>query len=257
MRVRAWLLSLAAACAGSSAACAELSLRYDAPAHETAQGWEREALPIGNGRLGAMVFGQVGREHLQFNDITLWTGDAQHMGAYQPFGDVFVELAGADGPVSHYRRELRIDHGRHLVTYEQGGVHYSREAFASHPAQAIVVHFQADRPHRFTGTIRLADAHGARIAADGERLVASGALPAPDGGMRYASAPQPRHHGGSVRAQDGVLVFKDCDSLTLVLSAGTSSGAGGGRVRYGQRVLDLQLARGQSRRPGPDLKDFR
>ena len=221
-RPLAWLLSVAAALATGSAACAELTLRYDAPAHETAQGWEREALPVGNGRLGAMVFGQVGREHLQFNDITLWTGDAGHMGAYQPFGDVFVELDGANAPASHYRRELRITQGRHLVSYVQGGVHYTREVFASHPAQAIVVHFGADAPHRFSGTLRLADAHGARIVADGERLVASAALPAQDGGMRYASALQLHHHGGSVRAQDGALVFKDCDSLTLVLAAGTS-----------------------------------
>ena len=222
-RFGALLLSLAAACATDAAPSADLTLRYDAPAHETAQGWEREALPVGNGRLGAMVFGQVGREHLQFNDVTLWTGDATHMGAYQPFGDVFVELAGADAPSSHYRRELRIDQGRHLVTYEQGGVHYRREVFASHPAQVIVADFGADQPHRFTGTIRLADAHGAHIAADGDRLVASGALPDRDGGMRYASALQLRHHGGSAHATpDGTLVFKDCDSLTLVLAAGTS-----------------------------------
>ena len=222
MRLRSWLLSLAAACAWGSAACADLSLRYDAPAPDTHAGWERQALPIGSGRLGAMLFGQVAREHLQFNDITLWTGDAQHMGAYQPFGDVIVELADAGGPVSHYRRELQIDRGRHLVTYEQGGVHYMREAFASHPAQAIVMRFGADRPHRYTGRLRLTDMHGARITADGERLVASGALSAQDGGMRYASALQLGHRGGSVHVEDGALVFKDCDSLTLVLAAGTS-----------------------------------
>ena len=222
MRLRAWLLSLAALCAAGPAACADLALRYDAPAPETHAGWERQALPIGNGRLGAMVFGQVAREHLQFNDIMLWTGDATHMGAYQPFGDVVVELAGADAPVRHYRRELRIAQGRHLVSYEQGGVHFTREAFASHPAQAIVVHFGADRAHRLTGVVRLADAHAARIAADGDRLVAVGALPAQDGGMRYASALQVRHHGGSVRARDGVLAFKDCDSIDLILTAGTS-----------------------------------
>jgi len=250
MRLRAWLLPLAAACAWGTAACADLSLRYDAPAPDTHAGWEREALPIGNGRLGAMVFGQVARERLQFNDITLWTGDARHMGAYQPFGDVFVELAGADAPVRRYRRELRIDDGRHLVTYEQGGVHYSREAFASHPAQAIVVHFGADRPHRFTGTIRLTDAHGARIVADGERLVASGALPAQDGGLRYASALRLRHHGGSVRARDGVLSFKDCDSLTLVLAAGTSYVADAARGFEGEDPLPrvaAQLAAASAR----------
>ena len=237
MRLRVWLASLLAACTWGTAASADLSLRYDAPAPDTHAGWERQALPIGNGRLGAMVFGQVGREHLQFNDITLWTGDARHMGAYQPFGDVFVEFAGADQPVRRYRRELRIADGRHLVTYEQDGVHYSREAFASHPAQAIVVHLGADRPHRFTGSVRLADAHGARITSDGERLVASGALPAQDGGMRYASVLQVRHHGGSVQARDGVLVFKDCDSLTLILAAGTSYVADATRGFQGEDPL--------------------
>jgi alpha-L-fucosidase 2 len=222
MRLRAWLLSIVAAGAAGSAACAGLALRYDAPAPETHAGWEREALPIGNGRLGAMVFGQVAREHLQFNDITLWTGDARHMGAYQPFGDVVVEFDGAGSPVHHYRRELHIDDGRHLVSYEQGGVHFRREAFASHPAQAIVVRFDADRPHRFSGVVRLADAHGARTTADVERLVDQGALPAQDGGMRYASALQVLHQGGRVTVRDGALAFEGCDSLTLVLAAGTS-----------------------------------
>jgi len=263
-RLGSWLLSLAAACAAVPAMGADLALRYEAPAHETAQGWEREALPVGNGRLGAMVFGQVAREHLQFNDITLWTGDAGHTGAYQPFGDVFVELESADAPSSHYRRELRIDQGRQLVTYEQGGAHFRREVFASHPAQAIVADFGADAPHRFTGTIRLVDAHGAHIAADGERLVASGALPQGDGGMRYASALQLRHHGGSVHATpDGTLVFKDCDSLTLVLTAGTSYVPDAARAFRGDdplaRVtaqLDAAAARPLARLRDEHLRDF-
>lgn len=64
----------------AATAAPDLTLRYDKPAADTAQGWEREALPIGNGRIGAMVFGQLAREHLQFNDITLWTGDDKVMG---------------------------------------------------------------------------------------------------------------------------------------------------------------------------------
>ena len=237
MRARAWLLAVVAACATGSAACADLALRYDGPAPETHEGWERQALPIGNGRLGAMVFGGLAREHLQFNDITLWTGDARRMGAYQPFGDVVVELAGASGPARHYRRELQLDRARHLVTYEQGGAHFRREVFASHPAQAIVVRLDADRPHRYTGVIRLDDAHGARIVADGDRLVASGALPAQDGGMRYASALRVLHHGGRVAVRDGVLAFEDCDSLTLLLTAGTSYVADASRGFQGDDPL--------------------
>ncbi len=201
-------------------------LHYDRPAPDTAEGWEREALPIGNGRLGAMLFGQVAREHLQFNEITLWTGDAQTMGAYQPFGDVFVELAGHEGLLPrHYQRELRIDSARHRVDYTLGGVAYHREAFASHPAQLVVLHFSADRPGRYTGRVRLADAHGAAIAAAGDQITATGSLaqaPQAPNAMRYASRLQLRHQGGTVRADGDTLVFEGCDSLTLVLGAGTS-----------------------------------
>lgn len=125
---------------------ADLTLRYAAPAPDTPQGWEQQALPIGNGRIGAMLFGQVERDRLQFNDITLWTGDTQTMGAYQPFGDVVLTLDGATAPVSHYRRELDIGRAVNRLTYTQAGARFTREAIASHPAQVIAWRLTADQP---------------------------------------------------------------------------------------------------------------
>jgi alpha-L-fucosidase 2 len=77
-----------AACAAASAS--DTKLRYDKPAAN----WEKEALPIGNGRLGGMIFGGVQREQVQFNENTLWIGDENDTGAYQAFGDVLIELGG-------------------------------------------------------------------------------------------------------------------------------------------------------------------
>src|SRR5205085_1421290 len=91
---RCLALLLALAASGWAMAAPDLVLRYDRPARDDDGGWEREALPIGNGRIGAMAFGQPGREHLQFNEISLWTGDDRTMGAYQPFGDVRIDLPG-------------------------------------------------------------------------------------------------------------------------------------------------------------------
>jgi len=105
-RIRPLLLLACALLARNAAA--DLSLHYDQPAPDTPQGWEQQALPIGNGRLGAMLFGQVARDRLQFNDITLWTGDDRDLGAFQPFGDAVLTLDGADAPVTQYRRELDI-----------------------------------------------------------------------------------------------------------------------------------------------------
>jgi len=201
------------------ARAAEPTLRYTQPAPDTHEGWEREALPLGNGRIGTMLFGQLARERVQFNDVTLWTGDAKTMGAYQPFGDLFIELAGHEQAAGAYARELQLSPGRQVLSYTLGDVNYRREAFASHPAQVIVLRFSADRKARYTGRLRLADSHGARTTASGRRLVASGALA---NGLQYVSQVQLQHEGGSVRIEGDTLVFSDCDALTIILGAGTN-----------------------------------
>ncbi len=196
----------------------ELVLRYDRPAPDTPQGWEQQALPIGNGRLGAMLFGQVARDRLQFNDITLWTGDAQAMGAYQPFGDVLLTLDGADAPVTGYRRELDIARALNRLRYTQAGVRFERVALASQPAQVIAWRLTASRPGRYSGRITLTDRHGAALSAADGTLTAVGRLP---NGLAYASQLRLLHQGGSVTRDGHTLVFRGCDALTLLLGAGT------------------------------------
>ena len=223
----------------SATAAPDLTLRYARPAPDTHAGWEREALPIGNGRLGAMLFGQLARERVQFNDITLWTGDAKLMGAYQPFGDVFIELAGHEKEVATgYARELQLERGRQVLSYTLGGVNYRREAFASHPAQVIVMRLTADQKARYTGSLRLSDMHGASISAAGQGLFAIGALP---NAMRYAAQVQVLNEGGSVQIENRVegqtITFRDCDALTIILGAGTSYVADAARKFQGDNPL--------------------
>ena len=237
-RLAAALIALSAF---TAAGAADLVLRYTQPAPDTPQGWEREALPIGNGRIGAMVYGQLAHEHVQFNDITLWTGDEQVMGAYQPFGDVSISLPGHDSGASGYSRELDLEAGLQRVSYQKDGVSYRREYFASHPAEVLVIRLTADHPGRYTGEIELTDRHDARINAAGSRIYATGTLagwthgahrragqPAPPAtapsgnAMEYESQLQVQHEGGTLTLDDTKLVFTGCDSLTLILGAGTN-----------------------------------
>jgi len=197
----------------------ELTLRYATPAPDTPQGWEQQALPIGNGRLGAMLFGQVGRDRLQFNDITLWTGDAKVMGAFQPFGDVVLTLDGAEARVSDYRRELDLARALNRLSYTQAGVRFTREALASHTAQVIAWRLTADQPGRYNGRIALTDRHGATIGVAPQSLAAVGTLP---NGLAYASQLRVLNDGGSVTADGNTLVFRGVNALTLILGAGTS-----------------------------------
>jgi len=216
--------------AGAALAAPDLVLRYNAPAQDNDTGWEKEALPIGNGRIGAMVFGQPGREHLQFNDITLWTGDDKTMGAFQPFGDVLVDLPAHATGVTNYRRTLDLVRGVHTVTYTHDGVNYKREAWASYPAQVIVLRLSADKPGRYTGSVALTDRHGANLAVSGNRLYAAGTLAGfvlPDQApstnvMSYASQVQVQNDGGKLAVDGKRIGFTNANSVTLVLGAGTS-----------------------------------
>jgi alpha-L-fucosidase 2 len=216
--------------AGAALAAPDLVLRYSAPAQDNDTGWEKEALPIGNGRIGAMVFGQPGREHLQFNDITLWTGDDKTMGAFQPFGDVLVDLPAHASGVTNYRRTLDLVRGVHTVTYTHDGVNYKREAWASYPAQVIVLRLSADKPGRYTGSVALTDRHGANLAVSGNRLYAAGTLAGfvlPDQApstnvMSYASQVQVQNDGGKLAVDGKRIGFTNANSVTLVLGAGTS-----------------------------------
>ena len=184
------------------------TLWYDRPA----QKWV-EALPVGNGRLGAMVFGGVEQEHLQFNEDSLWLGDEVVMGSYQPFGDLFVEFVTATA--ENYRRELNLRDAVHTVTYTADGATYRREVFSSFPDQVLVMRLTASRPGRITGSVRLTDAHKADVTVTGNRLTVAGSL---TNGVKYAAEALVLTEGGEV--SDGRVA--NADAVTILLAAGTS-----------------------------------
>ncbi len=159
------------------------SLWYDAPAAS----WEA-ALPLGNGRVAAMVFGGVERERIALNEDTLTSGEppadlrsvditktypevrallaegktleaeavikAKWLGrnqqSYQPLGDLWLEVGG-EGEVTDYRRWLDLGTAIAGVSYARGGMTFSREAFISHPDQVLIIRMRADR----AGAIRM------------------------------------------------------------------------------------------------------
>lgn len=162
---------------------------------EAATEWT-SALPIGNGRLGAMVYGGVDQEHLQLNEETLWSGGPhsydnpeayqylsqvrellkqekyieaeaaaekmlgvpKYQMAYQPFGDLYLTFQeGAES--SNYRRELDLQNAVSTVTYTIGEAHFTRKTFASHPDQAIVMQIACDKPGQINFELSLTSPH--------------------------------------------------------------------------------------------------
>ena len=153
----------------TTAAPDNLVLWYDKPATD----WQQQALPLGNGSLGCMVFGGVENEHIQFNHDTLWVGSEEDTGSYHAFGDVHVKFDHADA--KDYRRELDLSSAVHTITYASKGTNFKREYFSSNPAQVMVFRFTADQKNAQSGTITLTDAHGAPVVAqNNNRLSATG-----------------------------------------------------------------------------------
>ena len=212
-----------------SLSAADLTMWYQQPAADKKP--MNEALPIGNGRIGALIFGSPERERISMNDSSLWTGgenpsgNYDSMGAYQVLGNVFVNLPGHQ-PAADYRRDLDLADALSHVSYAVNGVKFQREFVCGHPTEILAAQFSADKKAAYTGTIELADAHNAKISADGNRLTATGTL---DNGMKFEWQLLVLHEGGSVGLVPGIagqtngaqIAFSNCDSLTLLIAAGT------------------------------------
>ncbi len=205
--------------------------------------WERSVYPLGNGRLGCTVFGEPQKDRIQFNEDSLWVGNEDCTGGYQPFGDVYVEMPHLD--FRDYRRELDISRAVQTITYESAGVRYQREYFSSHPAQVMVFRLSADKRAALSGKISLGNEQEIPVTAEHETLTMKGdtgkfwwwKAHLTDrnrllGSREYASdknidldfEAQLRvlHEGGTLTTVDRNVVFENCDTLTILLAAGTN-----------------------------------
>ena len=230
-------------------------LWYDAPA----QKWV-EALPVGNGRLGAMVFGSPTNDHFQLNENTVWSGqrhtnpkpemrenlpavrqllfegkyaDAQALaqktmttpkdpryGHYQPLGDLFLKFDPFGAPITDYRRQLDLDRAIVTTTFRVGDATFTRETFASAPGQVIVIRLSCDKPGHLSGSILLTRAEEAMTRAVGNDELLMKGQ-CPFGGVKFIARVKVVVEGGSLAASGASLRFDHANSAVLFIAAGT------------------------------------
>ena len=185
-----------------------LMLWYNKPAEK----WT-EALPIGNGRLGAMVYGGIKKEIIQFNEETLWTGqphnytneagyqvleqirqllfdgnqiEAQKLGqkhfmsqpigqlSYQPFGNIVLDFPEHKN-VENFNRKLDLKEAITSVSYTVEDVEYKREVFISNPDQALLVHVEASKKNRLNFRVGLNSPHAKYdVTIEGDEIILKG-----------------------------------------------------------------------------------
>ncbi|RXM44525.1 glycoside hydrolase N-terminal domain-containing protein [Flavobacterium sp. YO64] len=201
-----------------------IKLWYKQPAVK----WSAEALPIGNGRLGAMFFGGVEREVIQFNEQSLWSGDnnwdgeyetGDHgFGSYRNFGEITIDFTDKSA-FSNYSRSLDISNGIHQTEFIQNKTKISREGFASYPDQVMVFEYKANGKNGFSGTISFNSAQGAISKASMSSISFIGEMP---NKLKYAAKLLVQNKGGKIRFEGENLIFENCNSLTLILDARTN-----------------------------------
>jgi alpha-L-fucosidase 2 len=225
-----------------------------------AETWN-EALPVGNGRLGAMIFGHPLKERIQLNEDSVWYGgprdrnnpdalthlpeirrlilsgklqEAHRLAAmalagtpesqrhYMPLGD--LDIRTGHGQPGHYRRELDLTAGIARVRYEADGVAYGREHFASYPDQVLVFRYTADHPGSLSLTVRMTRG-GHRyldeIRGEGRSIVMKGNCGG-SGGSDFCAIISAFPEGGTVRTIGEYLLVENADAVTLLLAAETT-----------------------------------
>lgn len=233
----------------------DLTLWYRQPAAN----WN-EALPVGNGRLGGMIFGGIENELIQLNEDSVWAGqryaierpevkqnlaavralifagqyaEAQALvekamttrpdpryGAYQPLGDLKLTFPGIGGKPTCYRRELNLDRAVARTVFTSGGVRYAREVFASAPAQVMVIRLTCNEPRRISLKVDLTRTTGAMTHADGNDTLILSGR-CPEGGSVFRAYVKALTSGGKVLTDGRSLAIESADEATLLIAANT------------------------------------
>ncbi|MBP0902974.1 glycoside hydrolase N-terminal domain-containing protein [Mariniflexile gromovii] len=231
----------------------DFKLSYDKPAMV----WT-EALPIGNGSLGAMIFGGVAEERIQFNEETLWAGkphDYSHKGAgnylaeirqllsdgkqreaqnlaqekfmseplkqvpYQPFDDLYLAFKGHEN-YTNYNRTLDLNNAIHSVSYKVGKVTFKREVFSSFPDQILAVNLTSSKSKALNFELWLDAIHEDKsIKTNGNSQTLE--VKVKDGVLKGIATLKITTNG-KLKVLDGKLQITKASNATIYLSAATN-----------------------------------
>ena len=225
-----------------------------------AENWD-EALPVGNGRLGAMVFGGTSRETLQLNEDSIWSGtlrtrnnrsalknlpkirhlirekriaEAEELYVkafvgtpgqqrhYQPLGDLTVDMKC--GEYESYKRSLSIDRAVAITQWTSGGTEFRREIFSSAVDNVICVKITADKQGAVSCAVGIDgrdDHYDVNSACDDSTVIFSGNTDSADG-IGFCAVISADSDGGSVETVGNRIYAENCTAVTIVISARTS-----------------------------------
>lgn len=226
-----------------------------------AEDWNR-ALPIGNGRLGGMVFGNVRKEKVQLNEDSIWyggpvdrnnrdaltylpqirhllfegrikeaeelatlalSGTPENQRHYQPLGNLFLDFDHDENNIDNYHRELDINDSMVTVSYSYKGIKYTREYFSSAPDQVIVIKITANKPGRISFRAQLRRGkYVDTIQNVSNDTIMLEGNSGGENGIGFCTMVRAVAEGGKVYTIGENLLVERADTVVLFLSAATT-----------------------------------
>lgn len=223
--------------------------------------WE-EALPLGNGKLGAMVYGGISRERIQLNEDSLWsggyrdrnnpdakeylpqireymqqgeiqkaqdftryamTGTPEFQRSYQTLGELEITVSGMPKTVENYVRSLSLAEAIASVHFEANGYTYRREVLVSAPENVVAVYLSTTSPNGMDLDARLVRNRLCDFSGQlGDAMVCLGGTTDGEKGMGYCSAMGATVQGGTVEVLGEYLVFRQVKEVCLFIGAATT-----------------------------------
>ena len=249
-----------------------MTLWYNRPAQ-----YFEESLPIGNGKLGALIYGGAEQDKLQLNDITLWTGQPvdrdEDAGAskwipeirkalfnedyrladslqlhvqghnsqyYQPLATLLINDYNR-GKASNYHRQLSLDSAICKTTFMRDGVRYEREYWASNPDKMIAIRLTADRKESLNVGLALTSLVPHKVKASQNQLTMTGhAIGDADNSIHYCTIMKVVNRDGSVQAVDSTLQLTGVsEAIVYIVNETSFNGYDKHPVRQGADYINL------------------
>lgn len=198
--------------------------------------WERWSLPIGNGYMGACIFGRTDTERIQLTEKPFGVKGPYKKGGIGNFAEIYIEGIHHDQPLN-YKRSLRLNDAISTVNYQYEGVNYTREYFANYPSNVIVVKLKADQPGKISFTLRpvLPYLHEYNDEGTGRtgKVSAQNDLITLTGDIQFFRLPYEAQikvipSGGQLKAMNdesgnnGTIRIQQADSVVLLINAQTA-----------------------------------
>jgi alpha-L-fucosidase 2 len=194
--------------------------------------WEKWSYPIGNGYMGANVFGRVDAERVQLTEKTLYNSGLWNLGSLTNFAEILIHFDHGD--ITNYRRSLNLNEAIVHVSYGSDGVKYDREYFMSYPANVLVIRLSADQKGKVSFTLapeipyrksrEEANRRTGTVVASGDHLILSGTVP--HFSLNFEAQCKVINEGGTLSSTPNEggeqITVSGADTATILVAAGTN-----------------------------------